>query len=207
MHLMQQLFPNPLGEAPERIREKVFGPRQTPGQLPGPVTGGGGMAIGGAVSGGTVGYVLYVAAGPVLAQSSSLQYDSTAHTLVVTSVGGGNAAFQAKSTGTPVYVATLATDNAGVGYAGGFSDASGAGNVVFLADGTYAIDVTAGSVNVLGTTGNTYRWGLTTTAPSTTIGVGIVNFYGANATNFLGTPDAWALININGSDYRIPCYI
>lgn len=43
-------------------------------------------------------------------------------------------------------------------------------------------------------------------APTTSIGVAIVNFYGANATNFLGDPNRWASINILGTVYKIPLY-
>lgn len=43
-------------------------------------------------------------------------------------------------------------------------------------------------------------------APGTSLGVGIVNYYGANATNFLGDPNAWIDIKINGSAYKLPAY-
>ncbi len=43
-------------------------------------------------------------------------------------------------------------------------------------------------------------------APSTSVGVGIVNFYGAAATNFLGDPNRWLSVNILGSTYKIPLY-
>lgn len=44
------------------------------------------------------------------------------------------------------------------------------------------------------------------TAPTTTIGVTIVNFYGSSATNFLGDPNSWASVNIGGTVYKIPLY-
>lgn len=44
------------------------------------------------------------------------------------------------------------------------------------------------------------------TAPSTSVGVGIVNFYGASATNFLGDPNSWASVNIGGTTYKVPLY-
>lgn len=44
------------------------------------------------------------------------------------------------------------------------------------------------------------------TAPSTSVGVGIVNFYGASATNFLGDPNRWMSINILGTVYKVPLY-
>lgn len=43
-------------------------------------------------------------------------------------------------------------------------------------------------------------------APSTTIGIGIVNFYGSSATNFLGQPNSWASVVIGGTTYKIPLY-
>lgn len=44
------------------------------------------------------------------------------------------------------------------------------------------------------------------TAPTTTIGVAIVNYYGSSATNFLGTPNSWASVVIAGTTYKIPLY-
>lgn len=45
------------------------------------------------------------------------------------------------------------------------------------------------------------------TAPSTSIGAAIVNFYGSSATNFLGTPNRWrAIKGSDGNTYKIPCY-
>jgi len=44
-------------------------------------------------------------------------------------------------------------------------------------------------------------------APATTAGVTIANFYGTSATNFLGTPDSWTAVTINGTAYKIPLYL
>lgn len=44
------------------------------------------------------------------------------------------------------------------------------------------------------------------TAPTTTAGVAIVNFYGSSATNFLGDPNRWLSVNVLGSTYKIPLY-
>jgi hypothetical protein len=44
------------------------------------------------------------------------------------------------------------------------------------------------------------------TAPSTSVGVAIVNYYGSSATNFLGTPNRGISVNILGSTYKIPLY-
>ena len=68
----------------------------------------------------------------------------------------------------------------------------------------YTVDV-SGIVNVAGTTSNTFRWNAATTAPSTTSGVTTTNRYGGN-TNILGDPNAWCLVNIAGTDYKIPLY-
>lgn len=43
-------------------------------------------------------------------------------------------------------------------------------------------------------------------APSTSIGVGIVNFYGTAATNFLGDPNAWLRVSVGGTLYKLPLY-
>lgn len=44
------------------------------------------------------------------------------------------------------------------------------------------------------------------TAPSTSVGVAIANFYGSSATNFLGTPNRWMSINILGTVYKVALY-
>jgi len=43
-------------------------------------------------------------------------------------------------------------------------------------------------------------------APGTSIGVGIVNFYGSSATNFLGDPNRWLSVNVLGATYKIALY-
>jgi len=45
------------------------------------------------------------------------------------------------------------------------------------------------------------------TAPTTTAGVAITNFYGTAATNFLGDPNSWASVVIAGTTYKIPLYL
>lgn len=44
------------------------------------------------------------------------------------------------------------------------------------------------------------------TAPTTTAGVVITNYYGSSATNFLGTPNSWASVVIAGTTYKLPLY-
>lgn len=43
-------------------------------------------------------------------------------------------------------------------------------------------------------------------APSTSIGATIVNYYGSSATNFLGDPVAWMVKKIGATTYKIPLY-
>lgn len=43
-------------------------------------------------------------------------------------------------------------------------------------------------------------------APTATAGVAITNHYGTSATNFLGTPNAWLEVDIQGTTYKIPLY-
>lgn len=60
----------------------------------------------------------------------------------------------------------------------------------------YALWVDAGAV----------RWDDSIAAPSTNVGVGIVNFYGASATNFLGEPNGWMRVYQGTSVFKIPLY-
>jgi len=58
-----------------------------------------------------------------------------------------------------------------------------------------------------GTTRETVFTGVSgATAPATTTGVTITNFYGSAATNFLGDPNSWASVVINGTTYKVPLY-
>lgn len=58
-----------------------------------------------------------------------------------------------------------------------------------------------------GTTRETVFVGVSgATAPSTSVGVAIVNYYGSAATNFLGDPNSWASVVIAGTTYKIPLY-
>lgn len=62
-----------------------------------------------------------------------------------------------------------------------------------------------GMVNTPGTTGNTYRWNAASTAPATTATPVFTAYYGGN-TNALGDPTGWVLVNIAGTDRKIPFY-
>lgn len=73
---------------------------------------------------------------------------------------------------------------------------------------TIEMSVTATAITLGSATTDTVNFvsGADGTAPSTSIGVGIVNFYGSSATNFLGDPNAWLRVKRNGTTYKIPCY-
>ncbi len=68
-------------------------------------------------------------------------------------------------------------------------------------DGTNLFFTRAGTVreNVLVAIDNV-------TAPTTNAGVVIVNYYGANSTNYLGDPNRWLSVNILGTTYKMPLY-
>lgn len=69
-----------------------------------------------------------------------------------------------------------------------------------------AIEITAGNILMVGTSGNSLRWTNNATAPATNIGAAVVNYYGTSPTNFLGDPTKWILVNIGGTDYKVPAY-
>lgn len=68
----------------------------------------------------------------------------------------------------------------------------------------YTLDV-GGTVNTPGTSGSTYRWNSPAPAPSTTGGGTLSAYYGGD-NNFLGDPSVWLLVNIGGTDYKVPAY-
>ncbi len=80
-------------------------------------------------------------------------------------------------------------------------------NSVALADGTHAVTVSAGHVTVLGTTGSTYRWANSVAAPTPTASAPSFSGYFGGGTNGLGDPDAWVLVRIGSTDYKIPLYL
>jgi hypothetical protein len=73
-------------------------------------------------------------------------------------------------------------------YISGATSASGAANYALYVNGAMRVNDS-------------------TTAPGTTAGTAIANFYGTSATNFLGTPDAWLAINVGGTAYRMALYV
>lgn len=84
--------------------------------------------------------------------------------------------------------------NAVAGQAAVFAGDAAANGVGF-ADGTYAINISAGDINLADQA----------IAPSTSIGTP-TNYYGTSATNYLGTPSAWAVIYLAGTAYKMPLY-
>ncbi len=192
-----------------------------------------GVAIGQAVGSGTDGSVLFVGAGPVLAQdNANLHWDpgsqffgintaatplwpihvcsivakaSTASTVV--------AAFSSLASDTNplmlqvkhendgagrLNIDLVATENGSVGSDIDINTDGAAGGMTVKYQGAvgfnlktpaYTCDVN-GNVNTPGTSGNTYRWGTNTSASGTAI----------------ITPDDWVLINVGGTDFKIPVY-
>ncbi len=77
-----------------------------------------------------------------------------------------------------------------------------------ICDGTYAVNAVGGSINVKGITTETYRWNAGATAPTPQAVAAPGSAFGAGTiTDYLGTPDAWVLIRIGGTDYKVPAYL
>lgn len=68
----------------------------------------------------------------------------------------------------------------------------------------YELDVN-GTFNINGTAGKTFRWNAASTAPATTPTPVFTDFYGGN-TKALGDPTGWVLVNVAGTDRKIPFY-
>ncbi len=146
-----------------------------------------GMAIGNLVGSGSSSNLLFVDGSGNLGQNPNLTWTTSAGLSVI----GGS------------YQATLGVLSS---YAGYFSDGT---NTLTLANGTYAVNVIAGHVNAPGTSGNTYKWGAGTSPTSniaTVLGLPL-NTYGAGTGRILTDPDDWVLVNIGGTDYKIPVWV
>jgi hypothetical protein len=87
--------------------------------------------------------------------------------------------------------------------AGLFSDGT---NSVGLADGSYAVQASAGHISCGGGASNTFRWANSAAAAGTTAGGTLTAYYGSGGTSFLSTPAAWALVMQGSTVYRIPLY-
>lgn len=75
----------------------------------------------------------------------------------------------------------------------------------FPAPAAARVYVSQGHIGTPGTTGNTFYWNAPIAAPGVTAGPVFANYYGGN-TNALGDPVEWVLINVNGTDRKVPCY-
>ncbi len=154
--------------------------------------GSGGIAIGDPVTGGTSTYVLFVDGSGDLGQASNFTWSGSLLSVETLSVNpGGSYTFAVSSSGP----------------AGSFS-AGGTTNVT-IGDGVHAITASGGNILFPGTSGNTLEWQNSVAAPSPqVVGAVPLSAFGQGAiTDFLGDPDAWVLINVNGTDYKIPLYL
>jgi len=168
--------------------------------------GGGSLAIGAAIAGGTAGRVLFEGAGPVLADDLYFVYGGLGFLTLVNNVGQK---VVINNGSVPLHmddgVSTIA-DLGRSGRAGDFRDGS---HIVFLADGVNAVTAYAGLIYSLGTSGNTYSWGAGTSAPTpqAVIALPLSAFGGGAISQVLGTPDQWGLVNVAGTNYKVPMYL
>ncbi len=129
-------------------------------------------------------------------------WDSATH--VLTFSDGANVNVQFNTSGiawTAVNAGGIQSKLASTTYAGFYNDGT---REVYLADGTYAVNVTNGLVNTPGTSGNTYRWNAGASAPSTNSGTPTTRYGGD--TNYCGDPSGWLLVNVNGNDKKVPYF-
>lgn len=190
------------------------------------------LAIGNAVSSGSAKSVLFLDGSANLAQSSNFLFDPSSIGLVIKAIVN-NSAIEGDSSdtavtgqlgyynsGTGVHYGVagtqmsgkngyLSTQNIGTGSitAGGYFT-NGTQDVA-LGDTNYAINVLNGHANVPGTSNNTFRWNANTSAPTpqTLLALPVSVFGQGTINQILGTPDNWLLVNVNGTDYKIPAYL
>lgn len=158
----------------------------------------------------STGQILIVSAGVPTWSGSNFVFDPSLKKLAVTSAGTGAPAVVAQSDSTPTittslafysgggygvsaqygsYVATLAYA-AGMGASAAVRGNDPNGHDVWLCDNTWAINVAAGSIQLLGTSGNTYVWAAAPGTPGNP-----------------ATPVAWLLVNVPGlGDGWVPFY-
>lgn len=67
----------------------------------------------------------------------------------------------------------------------------------------------SGNISIAGTTGKTFVWATNASAPTPQTLLALpLNVYGQGTINqVLGTPDAWSLVSVNGTDYKLPLYL
>jgi hypothetical protein len=133
--------------------------------------------------------------------SNNVMVGGSAGTNLTTSTQSGSVyigfnAGQNETTDNKLYIANTNTSTPLIG--GDFS----AKTLAFNADSGATF---TGFVDVPGTTGKTFTWETFAAAPATAAAGAVTNRYGG-ATNFLGDPAIWALVRVNGVNYKIPCY-
>jgi len=134
-------------------------------------------------------------------------FDKTTKELVVTD---GTRICHSMESSSALYVASGAGDTTNIGLTGAAGVFYGTtGLSINLGTPAYAADVNSGHLNIPGTSGNTYRWNASVSAPGTQSLLSLPpNVYGSSMiTDLLGNPDAWVLVNIGGTDYKIPAYL
>ncbi len=90
------------------------------------------------------------------------------------------------------------------GLTGGVTLSAGLNIVLTPVGNVITIDVATNLV-LAGTTGASLELTSAAVAPTTTATPVFTSYYGAN-TKVLGDPNAWALIKVNGNDYKVPLY-
>ncbi len=67
------------------------------------------------------------------------------------------------------------------------------------------VDIPVSNLQVAGLTAKTLKFANASSAPGTNAAGAVTNRYGG-ATNFLGDPTVWGLVNIAGTEYKLPLY-
>lgn len=167
--------------------------------------GGGGLAIGAAVGGGTAGRVLYEDGSVHLADDAGFTYSSPGALTLIS--GGGLAGFYYG--GSQLALTGYASHSANFCNANWAAEFHSAAESVDICAYGYALAVGAGSINVPGSSGNTYRFNAGVIPPSTgsVLVLPTATFGVAFPTETLTTPDVWALVNVGGTDYKVPLYL
>jgi len=81
--------------------------------------------------------------------------------------------------------------------------------IVVLCDSSNAVNAENGYIQVVGTSGNTFKFQNASSAPGTTSPADTPTFsYGITGGNiYLQEPNAWVTVNVDGTDYRLPLYL
>lgn len=166
---------------------------------------GGSLAVGSPIGSGTAHRMLFENGSNNLAEDSGAIYNGSGNMVFDDGnfqpkmCDGSGAIHCGSAFGIAVYVST---------YTEAFY-AYGAVNAVKLVTSAYAVDAQTGSVNVLGTSGNTFRWNAGTSAPTPqgVIALPLSAFGAGTISQVLGTPDQWGKVNVAGTDYKVPMYL